>query len=273
MTKTATWGGLATTSLATALCAVTAFPAWSATLLPHRVAYDLAMINTDAGSGVSDVSGRMVMEFTGSRCEGYTTNFRFVMKVQDDDAKAVITDLRTSTFETAEGDGFDFLSQTYTDQVLSEEVKGRATRSDDGVEVALLSPEKRTIPVAPKSVFPTANLTDMLAAAARGEGVLQAMVFDGSEGADKSYATTAIIGPPKTGAANAVAAELSGMTFWQMNVSYFDPEKSGDTSPEYSMSFDLYENGVADRLTLDYGELQLSGAMKTFEALPLSDCK
>ena len=46
--------------------------------IAHRAVYDLALDKASDRSGIIGLRGRMVYEFNGSPCEGYTVNFRFV---------------------------------------------------------------------------------------------------------------------------------------------------------------------------------------------------
>ena len=43
---------------------------------------------------------------------------------------------------------------------------------------------------------------------------------------------------------------------WPVVISYFN-EATADAPPEYTLSFDLYENGVSGSLKLDYGAFAL----------------
>src|SRR5690242_2717456 len=72
-------------------------------LAPHRAVYDLSLADSSGGGSVASVSGRMVMEFTGSRCSGYTTKLRFVTQTEDSDGQHQLTDSRASTFEAGDG--------------------------------------------------------------------------------------------------------------------------------------------------------------------------
>lgn len=56
-----------------------------------------------------------------------------------------------------------------------------------------------------------------------------------------------------------------------MVVSYFN-EASKDLAPEYTLSYDLYENGVSGSLKLDYGTFALSARLRKLEILPNSAC-
>ncbi|HXJ95109.1 MAG TPA: DUF1849 family protein, partial [Terriglobia bacterium] len=67
-------------------------------------------------------------------------------------------------------------------------------------------------------------------------------------------------------------SELEGARRWPVVVSYFN-EASKDTTPEYTLSFQLFENGVSGSLKLDYGSFALNARLRKLEILPSSACK
>jgi hypothetical protein len=71
--------------------------------------------------------------------------------------------------------------------------------------------------------------------------------------------------------ANSAAAALKGSGSWPMTVSYYALEGSSET-PEYQVSFDMYENGVATGLVLDYGDFALSGKLADLKLLDEPGC-
>jgi EipB-like len=71
-------------------------------LVPHRAAYELTLHST-RGKGVTTVSGRIGLEFTGNACEGYATNFRQVTEISDGEGKSRSSDMRLTTFEGGDG--------------------------------------------------------------------------------------------------------------------------------------------------------------------------
>jgi hypothetical protein len=244
-------------------------------LVPHRAVYDLSLAGD--GVGMSDaattMSGRMVYEFTGSACEGYTVNFRFVVQTTDGDGGASVTDLRTSNHEEADGDGFQFLSQTFTNQVLTEDVKGTAARGEDGkVAVDLDTGEKTRVAFDGKVIFPTDHLVRIIEAARRGDRIVEQDVYDGSDGGARIYRTTTIIGSELTAAEGGPADKIGKVRRWPVTVAYFNPTAGGDQTPEYSIAFHLWENGVSSAMTMDYGDFALAGKLASYEALPVSDC-
>lgn len=260
------------TALALTVSILPAAAAEPPELTPHRAVYDLNLAGNRGGMNETSagMSGRMVFEFTGSACEGYTVNFRFVVEATDVDLRRTMTDLRTSSFE--HGDNFDFLAQTFTNQVMTDEVKGSARREADRLTVDLLKPESRAVSFDAVAIFPTEHLDKILDAAEAGDTIVEQMVFDGSEKGDKLFSTTAIIGTPRTRPPAPTEQEIGDFRRWPVSIAYFDETAGGDRVPDYSISFDLWENGVTTNLTMDYGDFALEGSLVDYEALPVSDC-
>ena len=103
----------------------TSFAQAAPKLLPHRAVYDLSLDRASDRSGINGITGRMVYEFAGSVCEGYTTTFRFVMRLETDDASR-LSDQQTTTYEDGAGKVFQFVNKMYLDNMLDREVKGVA---------------------------------------------------------------------------------------------------------------------------------------------------
>jgi hypothetical protein len=61
-----------------------------------------------------------------------------------------------------------------------------------------------------------------------------------------------------------------------VTVSYYYHEaqkKDGEQTPVYSMSFELYENGVSRKLVLDYNDFVIAGALGKFDVKDAKPCK
>jgi hypothetical protein len=263
-------------------CGAMATPAWAASvlegLLPHRAVYDLKLSPRSTGTAVTSANGRMVYEFNGSACEGFTTQFRFVTDMRDAEGKGRVTDLRTSSYEDAKGDTLDFLNQTLIDQTQTEDSKGTAMRKDGGLAVTLTRPAKRELTVAANALFPTQHVTRIIETAIAGGTVFQTPIYDGSSDGQKLYQTTTVIGRPITTAdlaqepvANQPA--LKDVGSWPVTISYFEDKgaATGEGTPDYMVSMTLYQNGVSRRLTLDYGDFAIQATLvelKPFDRKP-----
>jgi expansin (peptidoglycan-binding protein) len=56
-------------------------------------------------------------------------------------------------------------------------------------------------------------------------------------------------------------------------VSYFDRSGgSGEQTPVYAITFELYENGISRALLLDYNDFAISGELKSLEIRDVKPC-
>lgn len=244
-------------------------------LAPHRAVYDLQLKNASERSGIAGMYGRMVYEFNGSPCEGYTVSFRFVTQV-DTGEETRLTDQQTTTYEDLKNGNFRFLTRSFTDEKLDKEVRGSAHEKADGVSVDLASPEKRQVELA-ASRFPTEHMIEVIERAKKGDRFFESRIFDGSDSGDKTLFTTTVVGRkemPEAGDPDAdKAGSFSGQAFWPVSIAYYEDRNDGDAVPVYRMSFKLYDNGVTRDLTMDYGEFVLSGKLAKLEMFKQEDCR
>ncbi|WP_186393688.1 MULTISPECIES: cell envelope integrity EipB family protein [unclassified Pannonibacter] len=251
-------------------------------LMPHRAVYDMKLSDAGDGVSISDITGRMVYEMTGSACEGYSVNLRIVTRFVDDSGTSSITDLRNSTFEEPDANTLEFLSQTYSGQTLTMETRGTAEEKDNRLTISLTEPEEKKVETGKDVYYPISHIQALINAAREGGSFFEADVFDGAETGEKVYGTAAVIGAPQSGEdapgeeeAKAVSGIGAGQR-WPVTIAYFDPEldHGGEATPVYQISFLLYENGVSRKLKLDYGDFKLEGKLTNFEALPAAaPCK
>lgn len=245
---------------------------------PHRAVYDLTLKQASERSGIDAIYGRMVYEFTGAACKGYTTRFRFATRI-DAGGDARLSDQRLTSFEDSKAGTFRFENQAFTDEQLDKEVKGTANRKPGGLTVELAGEGARKLDL-PESVFPTEHMQEVIANALKGNPMFDARLFDGSEDGDKSLLVTTIIGKQVTGdAAKADGAEekagasLAAKPWWPVTASYFEDGGAGDSEPAYRLSFKLYDNGISRDLVMDYGDFSLTGKLAQLDLLPEESCE
>ena len=247
-------------------------------LAAHRAVYDISLLDSAQGADVNDVSGRLVMEFTGSPCSGYSSKLRFVTRTEDPDGGEHVTDARSATFELPDGKSLNFSNETYAGEVLAEESSGTASRGKNGITVALTKPEEKNLEISGPLVFPTAQMGKILASAVRGDAFLSMEVYDGSEDGQTVFETAGVIGPVSTASDDVgdekviTDAGLASLRHWPLTLSYFDRSDTGDDPPFYTMSFVMYENGVGRSLKIDYGDFALAGKLTGLELLPSTPC-
>lgn len=244
-------------------------------LVPHRAVYDLKLKNASDRSGIEGMFGRMVYEFTGSACTGFTTNFRLVTKIDTGEDQR-LSDQQTNTFEDLSARQFHFETKSFTDEQLDKQITGDASIGTGGVKVELSGANKREVEL-PSSAFPTDHMLEVIENAKQGKHFFEARVFDGSEDGDQSLLTTTVIGKPQTPQKDDADADKAGefakTPYWPVTIAYFNDAAAGDPTPVYNMSFKLYENGITRDLTMDYGDFVLTGSLTKLELLDKSDCK
>lgn len=260
---------------AVGLSAAIANAAGAGGLVPHRAVYDIQLKQASERSGIEGMRGRMVYEFSGSECQGFTTNFRFVTRI-DTGEQIRVTDQQSMTFEDLAAGKFRFETKSFTDDQLDKDVSGAAEDEDGKVRIEIEEPEPRAVELA-DSRFPTAHMMDVIANARKGKSLFEARIFDGSEDGDKSYLTTTVVGrahtPTSLEAADKSAGAMAAEAYWPVSIAYFDEKASGDLLPIYTQSFKLYENGISRDLTLDYGDFVLTGKLTKLEMLGSGECR
>ena len=266
---------------AAVLCASSAALAETAPVLPlasHRAAYDISLADSSGptpSSAVTPISatGLIAYEFRGSACEGYTSNFRQLTEMERSEGEPVSMQVNAMSFEEANGKSMRFQIDARGLQDTPP-VAGTATRgANDELRVVLTKPSAQTLDFGRDVLFPTQHIERLIEAAKHGGGATQARVYDGSDTGAKIFATLSVVGKEATKPDEDVqaASALGGVRRWPVVISYFDEAKT-DAPPEYTLSFDLYENGVSGSLKLDYGAFALRARLRKLEILPTSAC-
>ena len=268
-----------------AIAAVACGPAKAAAtaaFLPHQALYELSLLKSRGSSPVNSARGRILYNFSGSACEGYTSEFRQVSELDVGEGKVTLSDLRSSSWEDGAGKTYRFQIETRMNDADSNPVDGIAERTGDHITVKLKKPETKTFTLDGSTVFPTEQIQRIIAAAREGKSVLELTVYDGSDNGEKVYNTLSVIGQPIPGDKTIASPDPSttneqmrSLTRWPVTVSYYDHDgksKDGEQTPVYAMSFELFENGVSRALVLDYNDFVISGALGKFDVKDAKPC-
>lgn len=274
---------LAVVAMAMGLAAGKADAAASGAFLPHQALYELNLLKSRGSNSINSARGRILYNFTGSACEGYTSEFRQVSEMDSGEGKVTLSDLRSTSWEDGEGKSYRFkIDLRMNDSELSP-VDGIAERTGDHITVKLKQPQAKTFTLDGSTVFPTEQIQRIIAAAKQGKSVLELTVYDGSDNGEKVFNTLSVIGQPIPGDRTIASPDPStendvmrSMTRWPVTVSYYDHDAKptdGEQTPVYAMSFELFENGVSRALVLDYNDFVISGALGKFDVKDSKPCK
>jgi hypothetical protein len=274
---------LAATAMAAGLTAGKAEAAASGAFLPHQALYELSLLKSRGSNSISSARGRILYSFSGSACEGYTSEFRQVSEMNTGEGKVSLSDLRSTSWEDASGKTYRFKIDSRLNDTESSPVDGLAERTGDHITVKLKQPQAKTFTLDGATVFPTEQIQRIIAAAKEGKSVLELSVYDGSDNGEKVFNTLSVIGRPIPGDKTIASPDpstqndvMKTMTRWPVTVSYYDRETKpteGEQTPIYAMSFELFENGVSRALVLDYNDFVISGALGKFDVKDSRPCK
>src|SRR6201990_3061506 len=240
----------------------------SGAFLSHQALYDLSLVKSRGSNSINGARGRILYNFSGSACEGYTSEFRQVSELDSGEGKVTLSDLRSTSWEDGAGKSYRFKIDTRMNDSDSSPVDGVAERVGDHITVKLKQPAAKTFTLDGATVFPTEQIQRIVAAARAGKSVLELSVYDGSDNGEKVYNTLSVIGQPIPGDKAIDSPDpstqtdvMKTMTRWPVTVSYYDRDtkaNEGEQTPVYAMSFELYENGVSRALVLDYNDFVIS---------------
>jgi EipB-like len=251
--------------------------------LAHQALYELSLVKSRGSNSINSARGRILYNFSGSACEGYTSEFRQVSELDSGEGKLTLSDLRSTSWEDGAGKSYRFKIDARMNDADSSPVDGVAERTGDHITVKLKQPEAKTFTLDGSTVFPTEQIQRIIAAAKDGKSLLELTVYDGSDNGEKIYNTLTVIGQPIPGDRTIAEPDpsttndqMKALTRWPVTVSYYDRDakaKEGEQTPVYAMSFELFENGVSRALVLDYNEFVISGALGKFDVKDSKPCK
>jgi hypothetical protein len=244
-------------------------------LAPHRAIYALSLDGSKAAKNVEAAQGEIVYEMRGNACNGYTVKLVQRTDLDTDGGGRMTSALSTTTWEDGDANTYRFKIQNTINAEVRDDADGVAERRDGKLFVNATKPAKETFSLGPDVVLPTQHVLKVLTQAEAGDPVLEVPVYDGSSDGKKVYDTLAVIGKAKTATDGleeaAKTTGLAGRARFPVTISYFERGTSA-TTPDYVISFDLYDNGVSRALKLDYGDFVLRGQLTSFEALPEEPC-
>src|ERR1700742_2290455 len=217
------------TSLAAlAVAALVGIPAMAEAgvpFLPHQALYELSLVKSRGSSSINSARGRILYNFSGNACDGYTSEFRQVSELEVGEGKTTLSDLRSTSWEDGAGKSYRFKIDSRMNDSESSPVDGVAERTGDQVTVKLKQPVVKTFTLDGSTVFPTEQIRRIIQAAREGKRVLELTVYDGSDNGEKVYNTLSVIGQPIPGDKTTTTPDpstesdaMKSMTRWPVTV-------------------------------------------------------
>lgn len=242
-------------------------PAAAMDLAAHRAFYKLTLGSTE-NSGVTNAAGAMEYEVIDG-CQGWATQQRLDMTVLDREGGDTHTVSDYSTWESKDGRQFRFrITQNTNDQRDVRAGYAELPPGRPGFAVySLPSPRRVTLPAG--TLFPMAQTEAVLAAAHAGRQFLSVPIFDGT--ATDAVENTFSIITQHGQVVPTSFAPLAHLPTVLVHMGYFTTDTT-QMLPDTLLAMRYWDNGVADQLTMDFGNFTMNGALAQFQLLP-SHCK
>lgn len=242
------------------------------TLLPHRAVYQLQLEHTTPDSAIANAVGDLVFQIDDN-CDAWSTitEMRFAVRYNSGEESRFGTYL--SAWEKKDGTAYRFQVKRRSTAPRNEVIDGEAAIPPDGEGMAtFLSPSERTMALPKGTLFPTLHSLAVLDAAEAGELSIYRTVFDGTEEDSLFEVNSVIIGPVDPAEpATLETPLLDGVTSWRVALAYFESiDDSGQPSHEAILR--LYENGVIDEQTFDFGDFRLRARLVELTERPDPGC-
>lgn len=241
-------------------------------VLPHRAAYELRL----APGGSRDfagVTGELAFEWANS-CDGWSVTQRSRMSFEYRSGQVLELGWSLTSWEAKDGRSYRFQLKNYENGEVVEEFRGEAAIDSEGAGVATYSkPDRLELELPAGTFFPTVHSLKVIEAARSGEDALWAMLFDGTSEMNV-YDVNALIMLRADDLPIADVLDPSlfeGLRSWRVDLAFYN-HGSQESEPTHQQSIWLWENGIVDRMTLDYGDFQILGALNRFELLPEPVC-
>ena len=249
------------------------------TLSPYRAVYEISLGSRDDNgaqpASLTSLTGRLVHEFKGSACEGYSTSQRLVTSSQLAEGPAIVEDVRLAGFEEGSGRNYQFVRQALWGQRQKQSARGVAKVDKGQTWLHMREPLQQDVDFPHEVLFPSGWIRAIITAAQAGERIFSGYFFDGSDKVGAYFQTTVTIGIKQRGKQEEKAlSALAAIPYWPISVAFFSTEEQGESiSPVYEVSTILYANGVNGSLYYNFGSYGVDIRLKDLALLPRVACQ
>lgn len=248
----------------------------AAALQPHRAVYSLTLDMTRGQRSVVSIEGQMEYRWAAA-CDGssFEQNYQVAMVYASGDTLTRKT--RYAGWESADGHELTYNLSSSTNGEDKEDIRGTAHLDGAaGGDAVFKSPAdlKQALPAG--SLFPTTHMQQLVEAMRQGRPIFTAGFFDGSSTDGPQYVSVAIgraqPGDPSADALRQGPSHSIVMAFFTVGKAEKDKE-AGAEQPEYELRQRLFENGIADRIVIDYGDFAMAAKLDTLEPIAAPRCE
>lgn len=242
-----------------ALCALLLAPlaAVAVELAGHRALYTLTL--ETARGDIIGASGTMGFEVIDA-CDAWAVRQRLAITVTSRDGTDIDLTSDYTTWESKDGLRMRFRLRQSTEDTVVNDLAGTAELEREGGtgRATYAQPPDTARDLPPGTMFPTRHTEAILAAAKEGKRFVAIPLFDGTSAEGVQDSTAAIAA--WTAPAESRWPVLGPLSSVRVRIAFF--ERGGaKQQPDYEVGMRYWENGIADQLSMDFGDYVLSGKL------------
>ena len=248
--------------------------ATTAALVPHRGLYTIGLDRGEAASGVIGVEGAMIYKFA-EVCDGWTVENQTFMRFEYEGVRSLDSSWSYVSWESKDGLRYQFrVSQTRNGE-RGEAFRGTATLPGDGGagHAHFIQPLQLEVALPAGTLFPTRHLIAIVEAGQAGALNFNRVMFDGTS-PDSPYEVNAAITPISDGILGEATASagLGARPGWNASLAFYPWKAPNGPLPEYQLHVQYRDDGIAEGLMQDYGDITLKLRLRKVERLPRPEC-
>lgn len=255
------------------LLAGLALAASAAAVTPHQATYQLAFRSMNLPGTVAEAGG-VLSTTVEATCDGWTTHTRLAFRLETSEGGRVELQSGMANWESRDGLGYRFFSQTNVNGATVQRFEGRA-RLDapgGGGQAVYTKPAQKAVTLPAGTRFPIHAGLRTLEGLQGGALRVQTTIFDGATAPGPYLSNDVVVGapvPPKIQPRGDLAL-LSGRP-WRVRSAYFDPDNE-DGTPINELTVQVYDNFVVGQMILDFQQFTATAELAEIKALPEPSC-
>lgn len=230
-------------------------------LAAHHAVYKLTLDSTRGN--VVAASGTMNYDVTDA-CDAWAVRQRLAMTLTNRDGQDIQMVSDYTTWESKNGLRLRFRLRQTTETAVTSELSGAASLPRAGApgRATYDMPPDTTKDLPAGTLFPMAHTEMLLQAARAGKHFVAVPLFDGTS-ADGAQNTSIAITHWDKPAANKFPV-LAALPSTRVRIAFFERGVHAQL-PDYEVGMRYWANGIADDLTMDFGDFVVHGALTSLK--------